>query len=98
MLSALRFLALLFVLSLIVTAGAFAQTSHGSIAGSVADKSGSMVPEADVKIEQKATGLTRSMSTTSAGNFSFPDLPAGLYTVTVTRVGFRTLKTEDVEV
>lgn len=98
MFSTLRFLALAFMVSLIAAAGASAQTSQGSIAGSVADKSGSMVPEVEVKIEHKGTGLTRTMSTTGAGTFSFPDLPVGLYTVTVSRAGFRTLKTEDVEV
>ena len=40
----------------------------------VADKSGAVVPDAAVEIEQKGTGLKLSTSTTGAGVFSFPDL------------------------
>lgn len=74
-----------------------AQTFRGGIAGSVADASGAAVPSAEVKIVNKATGLSRSQSTPAGGDFNFPDLPTGLYTVSVTKTGFQTLS-QDIEV
>jgi hypothetical protein len=68
---------------------ALAQTFRGGMAGSVADSSGAAVPNAVVTITNKATGLTRSQSTQGAGDFNFPDLPTGTYTVGVTKTGFQ---------
>jgi hypothetical protein len=67
----------------------FGQSFRGSMAGSVADASGAAVPAAEVKIVNKETGLTRSVQTESAGEFSFPDLVPGIYTVTATKTGFQ---------
>src|SRR5260370_4774308 len=64
------------------------QTFRGGLAGRVAEASGAAVPEAAIKIENKATGLSRTQNSTQAGEFNFPDLPTGVYTVTVTKTGF----------
>src|SRR5215472_12121023 len=77
---------------------AIGQTSRGGISGTVADKSGASVPDAMIEIEQKGTGLRLSMPSTSAGVFSFPDLPTGYYTVTISHSGFQTQKITDLEV
>ena len=77
---------------------AFGQTFRGGIAGNVADTTGAAIPEATVKIEQTATGLTRTATTPTSGDFNFPDLPTGLYTVTVSRQGFQTQKIDNVDV
>ena len=83
-LSALLSIALLFA------ATAPAQTSRGTISGTVYDPSGAIVTDATVKVDQANTGFTRSTATTSAGLFSFADLPSGVYTVTVSHAGFAT--------
>jgi len=70
------------------------QTYRGAIAGSVADSSGAAVADAVVKIVNKGTGLTRTQNTPSAGDFSFPDLALGIYTITVTRTGFQSFSEE----
>ncbi len=72
----------------------FGQTFRGALAGSVADASGATVPGADVKITNKDTGLTRSQASSSSGEFSFADLPAGVYIVSVTKTGFQETKQE----
>lgn len=82
----------------IAASGAKAQTSRGGISGTVADISGAMVPGAMVEIEQRRTGLILKMPTTSAGIFSFPDLPVGFYSVTTSHPGFQTQKMIDLEV
>src|SRR5215472_10177679 len=76
----------------------FAQTSRGTISGTVYDQSGAIVTDATVKIDQAETGFTRSTVTTSAGLFSFTDLPSGRYTVTVTHTGFATQRIQQVNV
>jgi hypothetical protein len=71
-----------------------AQTYRGAIAGSVADSSGAAVADAAVKVVNKGTGATRTQNTPPAGDFNFPDLAPGLYTLTVTRTGFQTFSEE----
>ena len=85
-------------LVLLAASLAYGQTFRGGISGSVADASGAAVPGASVKIVSKGTGLTREQETTTSGDFTFPDLPTGLYTVTVTKQGFQTQSLDNVEV
>ena len=87
----------LFVLLGVFSAALAAQTFRGGLAGTVADTSGAAVPDVSVKIENKATGLSRSQNSTQAGDFNFPDLPTGVYTVSVTKTGFQNF-VQDVEV
>src|SRR5438552_601940 len=70
------------------------QTFRGGIAGTVLDTSGAGVPGAVVKVVDKDRGLTRELTTTTAGTFSVPDLPAGAYTVSIGRAGFQTQSIE----
>jgi len=86
------------VFSLLLSAEAVGQTSRGGISGTVEDKSGAVVPDANVQIEQKGTGLKLSVPTTSGGIFSFADLPVGFYTVTVSHAGFQTQRINNLEV
>ena len=70
--------AFLLGISLLFATAALAQTSRGTISGSIVDPSGAMVTGASVKLEQAETGLTSSTVTTNAGLFSFTDLPPGI--------------------
>ena len=88
----------LFVAWFVLSVALFSQTFRGGIAGSVADTTGAAIPDANIKIEQTATGLVRTATTPTSGDFNFPDLPTGLYTVTVIRQGFQTQKIDNVEV
>src|SRR5260370_24568567 len=84
------------VLVLLAASLANGQTYRGAIAGSVADSSGAAVADAAVRIVNKGTGLTRTQNTPIPGDFSFPDLAPGVYTLTVTKQGFQTF-TQDIE-
>jgi hypothetical protein len=92
-----RILAVFLAFALLMPAILLSQTYLGGLAGSVADSTGAAVPDATVKIINKGTGLTRSQTTPSAGDFNFPDLPLGVYEVSVTKTGFQGYK-GDVEV
>ncbi|MFN7999013.1 MAG: carboxypeptidase regulatory-like domain-containing protein [Bryobacteraceae bacterium] len=73
---------------------AFGQTFRGAIAGNVADASGAVIPDAVVKIVHKGTGLSRSQTTPAAGDFSFAELPTGIYSLTVSKAGFQSYSVE----
>ncbi|HEY9138387.1 MAG TPA: carboxypeptidase regulatory-like domain-containing protein, partial [Terriglobus sp.] len=76
------------------TAGA--QVTSGTILGSVQDTTGALVPGATVKADAPALGVSRTVTSTSNGTFSIPNLPAGTYTITVTLQGFQQLKKDGV--
>lgn len=70
----------------------------GSIAGTVTDPNGAVVPGAKVTATNTATGYTIVAETTQAGVYSFSILPTGPYTITVTQAGFKTLVRAGLEV
>src|SRR5271157_3063092 len=78
-------LAVLFVLP----AASVGQTFRGGINGSVTDQSGAVVPGAFVDAVDTATNASHKTVSSSAGEYSFQDLPLGAYTVTVTASGFK---------
>jgi TonB-dependent receptor len=61
-----------------------AQTSNGTITGTVQDSSGSVLISAKVIVEPSE----RQAATDNQGQFRIPNLPAGEYTVTASYVGF----------
>src|SRR5579862_7626543 len=65
-----------------------AQNFRGGIVGSVTDPTGAAVPGAQVVAVATSTNTTYKTVTSSAGEFSFSDLPLGDYTVTVSASGF----------
>ena len=70
------------------------QTERGSIAGRVTDNTGAILPDTVVQLKNEETGRLQTAKTNSDGNYTFPDLNPGSYTVTVDREGFK--KTERV--
>src|SRR6516225_3505076 len=77
---------------LFTAVAAFSQTSTSEITGTVRDTSGAVVPGAVVTATNEATGINYRQATTQAGLFAFPALPAGTYTITAEKTGFRTSK------
>jgi hypothetical protein len=65
-----------------------AQTTQGTIVGTVKDPQGAVVPAATVSVTNPATGLVRTTTTGSDGMFRVPALPAGVYRVEVEASGF----------
>lgn len=67
-----------------------AQTFRGGINGTVTDQSGAVVAGAQVEALDTATSVSHKAVSTSAGEYSFQDLPLGTYKVTVDATGFKT--------
>lgn len=87
------------VLILALCGSASAQLSgKGAIAGTVSDKTGAVIPGADVSATNDATGITATTKSTSAGSFIFSTLDPGIYTVTVAATGFQKLTQQNIHV
>jgi hypothetical protein len=69
--------------------GAVAQEITGRLVGTVTDPSAAGVPNADVSATNQNTGIVTKTKTDVQGNFVFPTLPAGVYTVRIEASGFR---------
>jgi hypothetical protein len=85
--------------SLLAIAGApaLAQTPTGTISGRVTDSGNAAVPGATVTIESPQMQGSRSTVTSANGDYIFPSLSPGAYTITVVLTGFGTVKqTRDV--
>jgi hypothetical protein len=75
-----------------------AQNFRGGINGIVADQSGAVIAGSQVTAANEATGLVYSTVASSAGEFSFADLPLGSYTVNITHSGFSVVRVSGVRV
>ncbi|NWF84383.1 MAG: TonB-dependent receptor, partial [Bryobacteraceae bacterium] len=68
----------------------FGQETTGSIGGQVFDPSGAAVPNAKVTMSGGALPRTLETTTDPGGNYSFPQVPVGTYTVSANAQGFQT--------
>jgi Carboxypeptidase regulatory-like domain len=66
-----------------------AQNTSCSLAGTVQDTAGSVVPNAKVTLTGEQNGFVRTVSTTSEGFFSFPDLTPATFTLAIEAPGFK---------
>jgi len=78
----------LFLLGFAVTSILYAQIRSATITGIVTDQSGGIVAGAEVTLTDQETNIKQTFKTPSTGLFTFPYLPAGTYTATVTMPGF----------
>jgi len=72
--------------------GALAQSTFGSITGTVTDPSSAVVPAAQVQVTNEGTGAIREVSTSAAGFFNVPNLDFGTYRLRVSAKGFKTFE------
>lgn len=75
-----------------------AQIDTGSIAGTVMDAQGAIIPDARVQIRNEATGYMNAQSSRPDGGFDFPAVKVGSYEVSITANGFEKLIHEHVSV
>ncbi len=75
----------------------FGQAVNGTLLGTVTDASGASVSGAKVTATETSTGLTHQANTNDSGNYTFPDLPPGIYNVTVEATGFKKAAQEKVD-
>jgi hypothetical protein len=74
-----------------------AQSTFGTMLGTVTDSSGSLVPHAKIEIVNEAESVSHSQLTDSQGNFEALNLKAGVYSVSAAANGFRSYKSTGIE-
>jgi len=75
---------------------ALAQSTFGTILGTVTDSSGAVMPELVVKATNQGENISREYRTDAQGNYQAENLKEGLYTVTVQAAGFKEVMIKDI--
>ncbi|HEV8412835.1 MAG TPA: carboxypeptidase-like regulatory domain-containing protein, partial [Bryobacteraceae bacterium] len=75
---------------LVCSAAVFAQTATGTITGTISDPAGAVVANAPLELKNSETGTVYQTATSSTGNYTFQQLPASTYQLTVNVPGFKT--------
>ena len=88
---------LVFVLSLAAVSSANAQTFQGGLRGAVKDAQG-VIPGATVTLVNEATTASRDTVSNESGEFSFPAVDPGNYTVKATVQGFKSFERRGIRI
>src|ERR1700678_2965615 len=75
-----------------------AQSTFGSLSGTVTDSSGSAIPDAQVVLTSLATGASQTLTTGGDGLYTFVNLNPGDYRLEVQKDGFKHYRREPVTV
>jgi hypothetical protein len=82
-----------FLFALLICLGSTLLTAQtivsGEIAGTITDPTGAVVPNATVTAKSQSFGDTRAAITNAQGDYHFPLLPPGVYTLSATAPGFQ---------
>lgn len=94
LLSAITMLGMLFMANAFLP-HVWAQSTYGSIVGTLLDSSGKIIPGAEVILTATETNVRRTTLTHDNGFFEFPNLVPGRYHIEVTVAGFNPVTTPD---
>src|SRR5712692_3710692 len=73
-----------------------AQSNQAFVSGVVTDSQGAVIPGATISATNIATGVRTTATTNDTGFYAIPNLPVGVYTLTVEHAGFRRYVREDI--
>lgn len=90
-------LLLFFVAGLSVAAWAQTATT-GAIIGTVSDKAGAVVSGVEIEITSAALNQNQKVTTNESGQYTFPAVLPGTYTVTISKQGFRKATVSDLKI
>ncbi|HEY3822925.1 MAG TPA: TonB-dependent receptor [Bryobacteraceae bacterium] len=68
---------------------AFAQSDRGTITGAVTDSSGAVIAGAPIQAKNTETGVVYDSATSTTGNYTISQLPAGVYQISLSAPGFK---------
>jgi hypothetical protein len=87
-----------FLLALLISSTpVFAQSTFGSVVGTVSDPSGALVKGATATVVNTGTSSRRTALTDEAGSYSFNNLDAGKYALTVEAPGFEKIEFTNID-
>src|SRR5690349_20197076 len=84
-------IAMILGLNILCIAGsdAAAQSTFGTIVGTIRDSSGALMPGVVITVENTGTSVRRSTMADESAAYSFPNLEPGTYKVTMMAPGFQ---------
>jgi hypothetical protein len=77
---------------------AAAQTSYGTVLGTVTDNTGAVVPGVNITLVNTATSESHNVKTDDHGNYEFVNLLPGVYKIKFEHQGFKKMERANVEV
>jgi hypothetical protein len=83
--------AVMLLLAAFISGAAWAQTSNGTLVGSVVDPTGAVVTQANVSAVSSQYGQPHETHTDSVGTYRLESLQPGIYAVSIAAQGFDTL-------
>jgi hypothetical protein len=92
----MRSLTLSSLLFLTALVAAFAQTTSGTLSGTVVDSQGAVVIGATVTVKNMDTSVASTAVTTASGEFTLPNLLPARYALTVEQAGFKKYQQSDI--
>lgn len=85
-----------FVILFVFGIAALAQTTSGSISGSVADRAGAVIPGASVTVTEDSRKFSLTAISDETGRFVFAQVPPGTYTISIEIPGFKRFEQKNV--
>ena len=82
-------------IALVAAASMWAQATT-SLRGTVKDTSGAVIAEAVVSVADASTGSLRKVVSDKTGEYQFPQITPGAYSLTVEKAGFTTAVKKDI--
>ena len=86
------------LIALLFSPSAQAQYDNGSLVGSIHDASGAVIPNAQVTATNTATGIVNKTTSSASGDYEFPSLRVGVYSVHAEASGFSAAAAENISV
>ena len=77
-------------MSLFICPSASPQVAGATLSGTVTDATGAVIINAKITLSNAATAVERTAETDSAGVYSMPNIPAGIYQISASASGFST--------
>ena len=74
------------------------QSGGGSVVGTVHDPSGAVIPKADITLTSVSTSAALNTKSSSSGEYVFPLVAVGTYTLTVSAPGFERVEQQNITV
>jgi hypothetical protein len=84
--------------ALVVAAVRMPAQTFGQVTGQITDSSGAAVPDAAVTLKNTATDAVRQTVSTASGDYSFPSLPPGTYSIAAEKQGFKKSESSNITV
>ena len=84
------------ILLLALAGAVYAQAHRSILLGQVKDRSGAVVANAPIKVQQKETNLQWNSTTNESGNWEVPGLLPGTYRVETSLKGFKATAVDDI--